>query len=230
MKRTPRKIKKNGGLTKRRRKKTKGGEKTYLSDGVSTIEEIKKKIYRINRQDGVIYEGEVSDLNQPHGEGTIIVDGDHYTGTFKSGIIQNGKVHIEYANGDIYDGDLVDGIKNGYGVLVYANGERYAGDWKDGIYHGDGVLEYINGERYDGHWKDGIYHGRGTKNFRNGTKYEGTWKDGKMEKGKFTGLVGNVYNGTWTDKGFTGTMTDTNRSQFSYKNYKHILTGGNRLV
>jgi hypothetical protein len=37
----------------------------------------------------------------------------------------HGKGIFAYPNGNKYDGDFVDNLKEGYGVLHYANGEKY---------------------------------------------------------------------------------------------------------
>jgi hypothetical protein len=73
------------------------------------------------------------------------------------------KGRIEYANGDVYEGELSDGQPCGWGVLrsPYATHE---GEWKDGKKHGKGVLKYVDGDEYEGEWKEGKKFGQG--NFR----------------------------------------------------------------
>ena len=39
------------------------------------------------------------------------------------------KQTIRYPNGNIYEGDVLDGKKHGYGVFVFSNGQRYEGYW-----------------------------------------------------------------------------------------------------
>jgi len=41
----------------------------------------------------------------------------------------------------VYDGDWIEGQRNGYGVYIYANGDKYLGMWKEDRRHGQG--EYI---------------------------------------------------------------------------------------
>ena len=36
-----------------------------------------------------------------------------------------------YENGNIYDGELVDGKKEGFGKMTYKNGNVYEGQWKN---------------------------------------------------------------------------------------------------
>jgi radial spoke head protein 1 len=42
-----------------------------------------------------------------------------------------GKAQASYPTGDIYDGDFLDGIREGRGKYMYAsNGDKYDGEWK----------------------------------------------------------------------------------------------------
>jgi len=36
-----------------------------------------------------------------------------------------------YRNGNIYDGQIINGMRHGRGVCFYANGEKYDGYWKE---------------------------------------------------------------------------------------------------
>ena len=42
----------------------------------------------------------------------------------------------QYPLRNMYDGDFVNGMRNGQGVFYYANGARYEGGWKDNMKHG----------------------------------------------------------------------------------------------
>ena len=35
-------------------------------------------------------------------------------------------------NGDVYEGEYVDGLKEGFGVYRWASGSKYEGNWKAG--------------------------------------------------------------------------------------------------
>ncbi len=63
-----------------------------------------------------------------------------------------------YANGDWYEGYILDGEEHGYGIKHYSNGDRYEGSWKNGKRNG-GDMYYANGDQYYGGWtmdkKDG---------------------------------------------------------------------------
>ena len=46
---------------------------------------------------------------------------------------------IELGNGDRYEGDLVNKLKQGYGTYYWANGDTYTGDWVNDMQSGHGV-------------------------------------------------------------------------------------------
>jgi len=47
---------------------------------------------------------------------------------------------LVYPNGDRYEGDWVNGAKNGQGVLVYMTGDKYTGDWSNDKKDGKGKM------------------------------------------------------------------------------------------
>jgi len=132
-----------------------------------------------------------------------------YTGSRNSKGEPHGKGKMQFANGDVYEGDFVNGKLNGYGIAIFANGDRYTGNWTNGQMHGNGFFTYSNGSNYEGVWnngkniektsgnvkinitdecgngvfegvmKNGKPNGKGSAIYDNGTKYEGDWKDGK---------------------------------------------------
>ena len=42
----------------------------------------------------------------------------------------------------------------GKGTYVFPNGNKYEGEWLDDVKEGYGVLTYVNQERYEGYWKN----------------------------------------------------------------------------
>ena len=60
-----------------------------------------------------------------------------------------------FENGDVYDGDFVDGNMHGHGTLTYPNGDVYVGDFVDGDMHGHGTATYANGDVWFGYWEYG---------------------------------------------------------------------------
>ena len=39
-----------------------------------------------------------------------------------------------------YEGELVEGVRQGQGAIEWSNGDRYDGDFQNGLRHGKGVL------------------------------------------------------------------------------------------
>lgn len=67
-----------------------------------------------------------------------------------------------YKNGDRYEGNWVNGLKEGAGQETYGNGIRsYIGFFKDGKYNGSGQLKESDGSLYRGEFKDGLKDGQG---------------------------------------------------------------------
>ncbi len=77
------------------------------------------------------------------------------------------------ARDSIYDGDLIDGKKNGKGKMIYTNGSIYDGEWKDDQKNGKGKMTYSNGAYYEGEWKDDKKNGQGQNTYKDGSSYEG---------------------------------------------------------
>ena len=70
-------------------------------------------------------------------------------------------------NGHTYTGQLLiqeGGVatKNGMGKLVYSNGNIYEGEWVDGVRHGKGRLIQADGCSYSGEWFSDTINGYGT--------------------------------------------------------------------
>jgi len=63
---------------------------------------------------------------------------------------------------DVYDGNMQDNERNGFGVMAYANGDVYAGLWLDNHKRGGGTMKYANGTTYDGGWEADQMNGLGT--------------------------------------------------------------------
>ena len=104
-----------------------------------------------------------------------------------------GKGKATYPNGDVYEGEFVNGLRHGPGgVYTYAPGsdqapsgdggddgapavvkEVYVGEWKDNLKHGIGKQNYIGQGEYTGYWERGEKHGEGVMKYLNGDIYSG---------------------------------------------------------
>ena len=103
----------------------------------------KKNVQRTLRKDGkVYYEGEVS--------------------LYKNGqTLIEGKGKYYFSDGTVYEGDFVNGKRQGYGTIVWGDstqwaGERYEGEWNDGWRTGQGTYTDAHGNISKGRWEKNI--------------------------------------------------------------------------
>lgn len=106
---------------------------------------------------------------------------------------------------EIYEGNYVDGKRNGKGTYFYKNGDRYEGDWRENEKHGLGTMIYEKDGEYFGRFENGRRHGEGVFTYKSQDTYSGFWKYGnKHGEGTFTfkktklKISGNWENGTLT--------------------------------
>lgn len=85
-----------------------------------------------------------------------------------------------YANGNIYEGYVVNGKAEGKGKFTWTNGDRYEGEFSNNEMNGNGILTYANGDRYEGDFVNGKCQGSGILVFANGDRYEGQFLNNKM--------------------------------------------------
>lgn len=124
-------------------------------------------------------------------EWTLFINGikGSYTGRLVNGV-PNGKGHFESTENDlskypyIYDGEWVDGKRQGKGTNLLPTNDKYEGEFVGDRRNGYGVIQYKDGGRYEGEWKDGLRHGKGkyiTSPKRIAMDYEGEWKNDKPD-------------------------------------------------
>ena len=58
-----------------------------------------------------------------------------------------GKGEYTYQDGEKYEGEFKNGIREGFGKYFYNNGDRYEGDFKNGVRDGKGIIYYGNEKR-----------------------------------------------------------------------------------
>lgn len=84
---------------------------------------------------------------------------------------------IVHANGVLYTGAVVRSRYNGRGVLITPQ-YIYEGEFVNGVKEGLGVLRYNDGSYYyDGHFKNDVRDGYGRAVSDDGTKYTGYFVD-----------------------------------------------------
>ncbi|UJR08359.1 hypothetical protein I4U23_012630 [Adineta vaga] len=87
-----------------------------------------------------------------------------------------------YPNGDVYEGELMNGLYHGYGVYVWKNHDRYEGMWQNNRREGQGTWIWGEqtssaGDRYCGEWSLDKKHGNGEYFQAHGDVYRGQFKE-----------------------------------------------------
>ena len=72
---------------------------------------------------------------------------------------------FQFKNGDVYLGQMKNGLREGLGTQIYSNGSRYDGIWRNDAPNGQGRIIYENGDFYEGFWKNGVKQGQGKCHF-----------------------------------------------------------------
>ena len=113
-----------------------------------------------------------------------------------SGSLEPKKKYMK--NGDIYEGDMIDGIFHGYGVYTWDDGDVYEGLWDHGKKEGHGIFKWKDGRTFEGEWQNDLACGHGVCIWPSGDRYEGDWVHGKRHgKGKASWSDGSHYEGAW---------------------------------
>lgn len=126
-----------------------------------------------------------------------------YIGDFRfaqpSGL-PSGKGVIEWQNGHRFEGQLVNGVKQGHGVFIAPGSFRYEGNWESNKQNGKGKTIFDNGDVYEGEILDGEFHGQGSYTTKDGYRYEGSWKKGVKEgPGKLIFPDGDFWEGIFSN-------------------------------
>jgi hypothetical protein len=126
----------------------------------------------------------------------------------------------------VYEGEMQDSLRWGYGTCLYNNGMLYEGEWKRNKEHGKGTLMTSDRSRviYEGEWERGRMHGKGTYYYGQAdqinrkkdnkkakpdgsetSRYEGEFKE-NMRHGFGTYYLpdGSVYAGMWREGFMSG--------------------------
>ncbi len=91
---------------------------------------------------------------------------------------------ITLVNGDVYEGEFKDGVKEGKGKLIFFEGGIYDGDFKDDQASGKGKLILPNGEVYEGDFRGGINSGRAKFTRTDDCWYDAIWYQWKDTNGE----------------------------------------------
>ena len=147
-------------------------------------------------------------------------NGDSFIGYFKENKF-DGYGKFKYKNlGEVYEGQFINGKRQGIGKYFYKNGDIYEGYWMDDMRNGYGYIKFFNGDWYQGMFVKDIRHGIGIYFEQKGFEYYlGEWVEDNKEG------VATVYNQNWY---YQGTVKDGIKvgyaTTFIYED--NIYTGG----
>jgi hypothetical protein len=143
------------------------------------------------------------------------------------------KEKVEYSNGDVFEGQLAEGKRVGWGTYLFKSGDHYEGHWEDNLQSGEGVYHFHGKGYYEGQWRNGLPNGQGIFVAKEGPprpapapglahhgsepimptrihsdsldKYTGSWQDGK-HSGYGTAYYsnGDRYEGNFINSGREG--------------------------
>ena len=120
---------------------------------------------------------------------------------------------IKYSDGSVYEGDIVNAMRQGNGKMTYKNGDVYEGTFINDKMNGSFTVHYANGDIYVGPFVNNVREGYSTISYKYSDGYdiyEGEFKaDKKNGKGKLTYADGNVYEGEFVNdlKNGNGVLT-----------------------
>ena len=147
----------------------------------------------------------------PNGNGVIRYNnGNVWEGNWVNGKPFKGDGFIYYTNAK-YEGHIDNSMRNGQGKYTGDNNLTYNGSWVNDKRDGTGKCEFEDGSIYEGDWKDDIINGQGKMTYKDGSNYEGGWYgDKKHGEGKMTYKDGSNYEGGWygDKKHGEGKLTD----------------------
>ena len=123
----------------------------------------------------------------PHGKGKEIIGNNVYEGNFINGE-KNGKGLQQYGDGSHYEGEFHHNLINGEGEY-YCKNNYWRGKWVDGYLEGPGKqiiakedLRNLNhASEYVGDFQKGERSGHGTFKWNNNYQYEGRFKRGQLD-------------------------------------------------
>lgn len=102
-----------------------------------------------------------------------------------------------WANGDKYEGMVLNEMFHGRGIFTYSNGDVYAGEFRFGKMEGHGSFQFADGGKYVGEFLENRKHGCGKMTFPNGDRYMGQFARDEFHGEGVLLTQGKVYAGQW---------------------------------
>lgn len=132
----------------------------------------------------------------------VYENGNTYEGQYREGL-REGAGEETTPNGDLYIGQWMRDMKHGRGRMVLANGDFYEGEFYENKAHGNGTYTRGFGEdttSYDGEFKNGEQYGYGVETYPGGACYKGDFvRNIKQGKGEFHFPDQTIYKGDFKD-------------------------------
>ena len=85
------------------------------------------------------------------------------------------KYYVVTDSKGVYEGDMVDGKRNGKGTYKRNDGNSYSGYWENDQKNGYGSYNWKDGESYTGNWKNNKKNGYGIYTYSDGERWSGNW-------------------------------------------------------
>lgn len=124
----------------------------------------------------------------------------YYKGYLNSKLEPHFYGKLVFNDGSFYEGEFMNGLKEGRGRIIKSNGNIYFCSFKKNMMEGFGVFIGYQGTMYIGEWKNDIIEGQGTEYYKDGSYYFGSFINGrKSGNGKFCWNDGNSYLGTFNN-------------------------------
>jgi hypothetical protein len=131
------------------------------------------------------------------------LSGKYYQGELINGK-KEGKGLLIDLNGDIFEGIFINDKKEGFGVYLFESGKKYVGHFTNDVLNGVGSYFFINGSEYYGEIHETEMHGFGNYHYPSGSYYVGEFNKGEMD-GIGTLYLGNErYEGEFKNDYMTG--------------------------
>lgn len=124
---------------------------------------------------------------------------------------------FNYSDGEIFEGDLSNGIPDGYGKVTFPNGNIYVGEVLNGTLSGRGTMTFKNGEIFQGNFTNGLKEGKGEVTYPNGSKFQGEFVNDDAIRGLMTYSNGDIYEGTFLKGLRHGKGILTNKNGYVYE-------------
>jgi hypothetical protein len=138
---------------------------------------------------------------EPAKPGNLVAGSTRFTGAFAmdaGATTVSGTGKVSWANGDVFEGSLLHGQRQGRGTMTWANGQRYDGDWVQDAPTGMATLKFASGNAYHGQVVNGVPQGQGRMEYASGDVFEGQFKLGQPDQtGTYTWKNGQRYEGQW---------------------------------